>query len=242
MKTAREKNVHKFNKDVAESGGYLYSNPERLSCRLATERLVEAVGEIARLENRRVIDVGCGDGKNSLEFLRYKPAFLLGVDAAESAVQAAQKRARDMANVRFRAVDIYNLDKIDEHFDVAVVNGVLHHLYDLNRGIAGLAGAADEAIIIEPNGYNPVLKIIEKTSRYHIEHEERSYTLRRILSIIRGEGGVLLDSFYCGLVPFFCPDLMAKALKALEPAVEKIPLVSQLSCAVYVLRVSFKGR
>ena len=29
--------------------------------------------------------------------------------------------------------------------------------------------------VIEPNGYNPVLKVLEKVSRYHIEHEERSF-------------------------------------------------------------------
>jgi len=119
----KEKNIDQFNKDVTESGGYLYSDSERLFCRLATRRLIDAIGDITNLEKKRVIDVGCGDGKNSLECMRYKPSYLLGVDAAESAVTVAKKRARVVKNVEFRAVDIYNLDKVGALFDVAIVNG-----------------------------------------------------------------------------------------------------------------------
>jgi len=53
-------------------------------------------------------------------------------------------------------------------------------------------------------------------------------------------GGRPVESFYCGMAPFFCPDIMAKALKVIEPMVEKIPLVKQLSCAVYVLKIKGK--
>jgi len=239
MTMIKEKNIGQFNRDVAETGGYLYSDPERLSCRFATMRLVEAIGEITNLVSKRVIDVGCGDGKNSLEYLRYNPSYLLGVDAAESAITAAKKRAKGAKNIEFRAVDIYNLDKIGARFDVAIVNGVLHHLYDLEKAIASLSIIADEVIIIEPNGYNPVLKIIEKISPYHVEHEERSYTLRRMRDYFLNKRGQTVGFFYCGLVPFFCPDSMAKILKAMEPAVEKTPLIKQLSCAVYVLKVRF---
>lgn len=38
---------------------------------------------------------------------------------------------------------------------------------------------ADAMLIIEPNGTNPVLKIIGKASKYHREHGERSFQSKK---------------------------------------------------------------
>src|SRR3990172_8016924 len=156
---SREKNIQKFNSDVAASAGYVYTSDDRLSSRLANERLSEAVREAARLEGKRVIDVGCGDGKYTMELLSGSPAYVLGVDAAKSAVDAAAKKASraKARNVEFRVMDFYKLKELKERFDIAIVRGVLHHLYDLEKAVAAVSGIANEVVVIEPNGYNPVL-------------------------------------------------------------------------------------
>lgn len=234
-----EKNVEAFNRDVDANSGYRYSTASTLSSRLANQRLLDAVAAVADLGGKRVIDVGCGDGTYTLELLAARPKYVLGVDAAASAVECGRKKAEGTDRVEFRAVDAYSLESLHERFDVAILRGVLHHLYEPERAIAGLSKIADEAIIVEPNGYNPVLKIIEKTSRYHIEHEEKSYAPHLLDRWCTRNGGRVLESFYCGLVPFFCPDGVARVLKRLEPAVERVPVVKQLACAVYVMRVRF---
>ncbi|HEY4708064.1 MAG TPA: DUF1698 domain-containing protein, partial [Thermodesulfobacteriota bacterium] len=78
----REKNIQKFNSDVVANAGYVYTSDDRLSSRIANERLSKAVMQMARLEGKRVIDVGCGDGKYTMELLSGRPAYVLGVDAA----------------------------------------------------------------------------------------------------------------------------------------------------------------
>ena len=235
----QKKTVRQFNRDVEVNIGYLYTTAAKLSSRLANLRLSEAVEHITNLAGKRVIDVGCGDGTYTLELLTARPRYVLGVDAAEAAVNCAKQKSVGFDHIEFRMMDIYDLDSLGERFDVAVVRGMLHHLYDAKKAITILSKIAKEVIFIEPNGCNLILKIIEKTSRYHIEHEEKSYSPRQLDRWFAQNGGRLIRSFYCGLVPFFCPDRVSRMLKMLEPIVERIPFLRQLVCAVYVSKVSF---
>ena len=86
------------------------------------------------------------------------------------------KNKLNIDNIDFVVKNIYNFD-INEKFDLVFFNGVLHHLGDPNKAIEIASEFADEMIIVEPNGYSPALKIIEKASKYHREHEEQSFFL-----------------------------------------------------------------
>ena len=232
-----EKNINEFNKDVEANAGYLYSTGAKLSSRIANKRLSDAVRQSVSLTGKRVIDVGCGDGVYTVELLNDRPKSVLGIDPAETAVESARRRSAGFDNIEYKIADIYHLDSLNDRFDVAIVRGVLHHLYDAEKAIANLSKIADEIVVIEPNGYCPILKVIEKVSKYHRVHEEKSYPPHRIDKWFALQGAKKTRSFYCGVVPMFCPDTMARVLKILEPIVEKTPVLRELLCAVYVLKV-----
>lgn len=232
-----EMNINKFNQDVRINDGYLYSESDKLSCRLANKRMSDAVFSMVELNYKRIIDIGCGDGKYTIELLSFNPEYILGVDAAEVAIGLAVAKTKDITNIKFRVADIYSLHNINDHFDIAIVRGVLHHLNDAAQAIQSVMNIADEVIIVEPNGYNPGLKIIEKLSSYHIEHEEKSFYPHTLDKWFKIAGGEVVHSCYCGLVPMFCPDFMAKLLKNIEPLVEKFPICKQFGCAQYVFKV-----
>lgn len=235
--SARERNVSRFEADVSERGAYVYSETDKLSCRLSNARMSDAIHAFARPKGRRVIDVGCGDGVYTLELVAAGASEVLGVDAAERAVESARERCATHANVRFEAVDIYELSHDGEPFDVAVVRGMLHHLYDAPRAIERISAVAREVVVCEPNGYNPVLKVIEKTSPYHVAHEEKSYAPRTLDRWFEACGGRVVERDYIGLVPMFCPDVFARTCKRLEALVESAPGLRRIACGQYMQRV-----
>ena len=233
---AEERNVQAFNQDVESNEGYLYTG-DKLSCRLSNERMTQSILDLGNVAGKRVIDIGCGDGTYTAGIARAGAASVLGVDAADAAVARARERCADQPNVSFEVVDIYTLEEPAQKFDLAVVRGILHHLYDVERAIERVASVADEIVVLEPNGYNPMLKVIEKLSPYHVEHEEKSYAPRSLDRWFESCGGRIDDSQYIGLVPMFCPDFFASALKVVEPLVERIPGLRALGCGQYAQRI-----
>jgi 2-polyprenyl-3-methyl-5-hydroxy-6-metoxy-1,4-benzoquinol methylase len=228
-------NVNKFSEDAASSGSYAYTT-ERLSAKLANLRMSRAFNELYPCRGKRILDMGCGDGTYTLELARAGAVDVLGVDPAEAAVENARRKAEEagVGNVRFMSGNIYDLD-IGERFDCTVLRGVLHHLPDAGLAIRKLASLSDHMFIVEPNGTNPVLKLIEKTSRYHIEHEEQSFTLNRIRSWLDKAEMRIVARQCVNLVPMFCPDWFAHLCKFFEPAIERIPLVRNVCCGQYII-------
>jgi len=244
--TNREKNIDRFNQDVSESGGYAYTGSERYSSRVANGRLSETVTQMVCIKGKTLIDIGCGDGTYTLELMPLQPKAILGVDAAENAIQAARRKAGELSRgagdpiIDFSVLDVYKLSQLSRTFDVAVVRGLLHHLYDPEAAIRSIAGIAKEIVVIEPNGYNPILKVIERFSAYHVAHEEKSYAPHRLEAWFLASGAHVEKGFYAGFVPMFCPEGMARVLKKLEPWVERTPGLRALGCAVCVLKL--RGR
>lgn len=228
-----EGNVARFNRDVAEFGGYAYSATGRLSSRLANARVSKAVDKAARrvgLEGKRVLDIGCGDGSYTMELLAYKPAFLMGIEPAPLAVERAAARAAGLPNVAFRNLGIEGVETLSERFDVAVLRGVLHHVPDVERAIGIVCRHVDWAIVVEPNGLNPALKLLEKYSRYHIEHEERSFRPGRLDRMFEACGATRESAEFLSIVPYLCPDWIARFLGFFEPIVEALPLLKRIGC------------
>jgi len=229
-----ERNVHAFDQDVLCNQGYLYTTNSQLSSRLANKRLTDVSLALLDFSGLKVIDVGCGDGTYTIELWDLaRPRSVVGIDPAPSAIEAADARKGDRPIV-FQVGSAYHLDAADDDFDVAVLRGVLHHLDYPGSAIREALRVARRIVVVEPNGYNPVLKVIERTMRYHIEHGEKSYAPRRLRRWVEQARGRIVRAKYAGLVPMFCPDWMARALKRIEPVVEDLPLVDALGCAVYI--------
>ena len=88
---------------------------------------------------------------------------------------------------------------------------------------------------MEPNGYNPALKVLEKVSKYHIEHEEQSFFMHTIEKWFNKAGFKVRKVKYIDIVPMMCPDIMAKILNKVNPFFENIPLLKQISCGRVVI-------
>lgn len=229
----RELNIDRFSDDTKSFGGYVYTKNQKLSSIIANQYQTETTLKLVNIKGKKVIDIGCGDGTYTQEWYRFgKPKLIFAFDPSTEAVKSAKRNNLYKKHVTYKIGDVYNLPT-KKQFDVAIVRGVLHHLYQPEKAIKQISKIAQKVILVEPNGYNPILKIIEKTSRYHLEHEEKSYLPCQINYWIVKYKGKVTHKHYAGLVPFFCPDMMAKLLKIIEPVIEKIPLIREISCANY---------
>ncbi len=227
-----------FNRDVETKGGYVYALDEKLSTRLATERWLELMLGLTKLEGRAVTDIGCGDGTFTARYWdRGKPRMMSALDPAVKAVVSGSIKSRGRP-IHFVAGDGHHLPYADNTFDVAILQAILHHDTDPAATIREAFRVAPEIIVLEPNGYSPVLKLMERMSPYHREHEERSYTSARLRRWVEGAGGRVTKGRFGITVPMFSPDWMARAFKFIEPPFERLPLVNRMVCAVYVFHAS----
>lgn len=224
-----------FDEDASANAGYLYTQTDRLSCKLATERTTDIILETGEFEGRSVLDLACGDAFYSIQFWdRSIPRRLIGADGALNAVKVAAENSCARP-IPFLVSDAHCLPFADDSFDLVLVQSVLHHDENPFHMIREAFRIAPRILIHEPNGNNIGLKVIEKTSRYHIEHGEKSYTPRRMKRWIKDAGGSIVYEKTAGFVPMFCPDWFAKATKFVEPVIEGTPWFRWMACAVYVM-------
>ncbi len=224
-----------FDLDSVENGGYRYTTNQPLSSIIAIERQTAEVLRAFDFAGKSVIDVGCGDGGITTELYdRGRPSRITGVDPAANAIAIGQTRIGGRP-IEMSVASAYDLPFADQSFDVAHLRGVLHHMDTPNVAVKEAARVARTVVILEPNGYNPVLKLIETVSSYHKAHGERSFSSTTIDTWMRDAGLTITYKSFCCLVPYFCPDGIARVLKQLEPLVEAIPLVNRFGCGAYVV-------
>jgi ubiquinone/menaquinone biosynthesis C-methylase UbiE len=230
--------IDPFNSDAAGGEGYVYTTTSQLSSRLATGRQQDLILAMGRFKGRSVLDIGCGDGFYTNGYWdRGQPLRLVGIDAAENAIKVAN-RNRGERPIDFEVGDFHELSFPDSSFDIAILQGVLHHDDDPPRTIHEALRVAADVVILEPNGLNPGSKVIEKVSPYHRTHHERSYSRWRLRTWFAQAGGKVVEERYGIFVPMFCPDWMARPMKALEATVEAIPGLRVLGCSAYVARLT----
>ncbi|TMK40013.1 MAG: class I SAM-dependent methyltransferase [Actinobacteria bacterium] len=227
--------VQPFDRDAGEGGGYVYTTNQRTSSRIALQRHFDLIREAVTFDGRRVLDIGCGDGFSTERFFdEGSPRRMVGLDPAPSAIGVATGRRTD-PGLHFVVGDGHRLPWPDDSFDLVLIQGVLHHDDHPVATVREAFRVAPEVLILEPNGNNMGLKVIEKASRYHREHHERSYPTRRLLRWVEECGGTVVHTRFGGFVPMFCPDWMAQVAKALEARVEASSLLAYLGCAVIVV-------
>lgn len=223
-----------FDADSARYGGYLYTTNQSLSSKIAVDRQTEAMLAAYAFAGRSVLDVGCGDANATIElFDRAAPSQIDGIDPAANAIDVGKSRIGNR-RIKLTVASAYDLPFPDNHFDVAHLRGVLHHMDTPALAVKEAARVARTVAILEPNGYNPVLKAIEKFSAYHRSHGERSFVSGTVDRWLTDAGLHVTYRNYCGLVPYFCPDIMARALRLAEPLVEAMPGIRVISCGAYV--------
>lgn len=235
-----KRNVKEFDQDVDSNAGYKYTTNSPFSSIVANERITKSIiGFLYGHKYKTLVDAGCGDGVYSHELKNTFPEISIeAFDPAAKAIKLAQKK---YPSIKFYVGNILDIKSLpNKTFDVAVIRGVLHHLPNQELALKNAFQIAREVIIMEPNGNNPILKLIERTSRYHIIHEEQSFSIGKFRQFFKNAGGEIKHLEYVGFVPFFFPTFFAKILFMMQPVLEKIPMVNKYFSAQIMIKARRK--
>jgi tRNA (mo5U34)-methyltransferase len=83
----------------------------------------------ADLSGKTVLDIGCNAGFYSIEMKRRGADRVVGIDSDEGYLAQARFAAEvNGAEIEFRQLDIYDVARLRERFDLVLFMGVLYHL------------------------------------------------------------------------------------------------------------------
>jgi SAM-dependent methyltransferase len=234
MKTLKQ-NVNEFNIDVKKNNGYRYTTNAKYSSVVSNNRITKATENLIPINTATIIDIGCGDGAYTIILKeKFKNIKFTGIDPAFEAIELAKKKDLEINFLIGDLLDESTLPK--EKYELGIIRGVLHHLPNAYKGLENSKKLSNRLIIIEPNGNNPILKWIEKNSKYHIEHEEQSFTSKQLSRWIEMMDYKIVKIDYIGFIPFFFPTVLSKIINFFQPFLELIyPLKKYFGAQIIIL-------
>jgi ubiquinone/menaquinone biosynthesis C-methylase UbiE len=183
----------------------------------------------------RVIDFACGNGENGI-FAAKCGAEVVGIDISPEGIENARanaKRASVDNLCRFEVMDGENMDFPDDHFDLGVEYGALHHV-DLDKALAELARVlkpGGRMICVEALRHNPFIHAYRRRT----PHLRTQWEVEHILGvesfdIVRRHFGTLNARFFhlaaLAAVPFRKTPLFQPLRRALD-VIDKALLSTQ---------------
>lgn len=227
-----------FEGDILKLGRYAYTGsgarPSAVYANLRQSKMVRLALEEFRPTS--ILDIGCGDGTYTAEFLEIEYVqSILGIDLNKSAISVAKQQFVGDSRLIFDSASVQEVAKVGKKFDVVVLRGVLHHVENPEQMISLISSISTQVVILEPNGWNPILKIIEKVNPYHKAHGERSFTSLKLQKWLRSVGFQIESLDYAILVPYFFPTFLISIFNNLERIVLKTPYINRLLLGTQVI-------
>ncbi len=124
-----------------ERFGYEWSTYRALDANYERQ-FIGWLGPITRefIRGKRILDAGCGMGRNAYWCLRWGAAEVVALDNDPRTAAAARDTLCEFQNATVRLQNIYDIVYRDE-FDLVFCIGVIHHLAEPARTIANLVRA-----------------------------------------------------------------------------------------------------
>ena len=126
----------------------------------------DAFESMGDLRDKKVLEIGCGDGRNILKFNK-SGAIYAGIDISGMRIAKARKVIIDN-NLEGRAnafkMNAEKIDFLNGSFDVIYGEAIIHHL-DINTSMIEIKRLLKEngiAIFLEPRGDNPIINRFRK--------------------------------------------------------------------------------
>ncbi len=124
--------------------------------------------------NYKVLIAGCGTGLQVMDALRYQNASITAIDLSKASLCYAKRKTQEIGvnNIDFIQMDILNLDKLNQKFDLIECSGVLHHMRSPNDGLKKLINVLDDDGFIKLGLYSKNARTIVNSIRQSFRESE----------------------------------------------------------------------
>jgi len=146
------------------------------------------------LKNKKILDAGCGIGRNSYYCIKFGAKEVYLFDVEQSTVNIAKENLKNYENAHVFEDSIYTLESIsDDSFDLVMSIGVIHHLSEPQLAISKLFSKVkkDGKLLIWVYGYegNEFLIKLLKILRF--------FTTRLPYKLVEFLGKIFALVLYC---------------------------------------------
>lgn len=134
-----------------------WNKPDTVSLKDENLRLLENQAILRYIPlGKVVLDVGCGNGINTIEYAKLSQR-VLGVDYSPQMIARAQKRLKrsGLNYLEFRLLPLHELDTLDSDFDVVITQRCLINLTSFDDQVAALKAIHRR---LKPGGYYLMLE------------------------------------------------------------------------------------
>lgn len=96
---------------------------------------------------KKIMDTGCGDGRNLIGLLSSGFDEVVGVDFSEEALKIARKNVSQFNNVKLYNFSLDNIQLPENSFDAIICDNVLTHIHDVSKVLEQFHK------LVKPGGY-----------------------------------------------------------------------------------------
>lgn len=203
---------------------------ENRALRIEFETLLQFMGN---LEGKRVLDLGCGTGRNGLKLAQYASE-VIGYDISEVAVTKANDIANQLGVNNFRA-ELNNFsDVAEESFDVILCVNMLHHSASPLQVLTSIKKAlrpGGQLIVFENNPLNPLFPFFFLMIGQVKSHLTKQFFLVNrftLANLITTAGLSIASVKRYGFLPT-CLYNYGLAFKSLNELLNRVPLLNELT-------------
>ena len=214
---------------------FYFSNMKYYSIAVKSEDYKHSWLEQRCAPEKRILDFACGNGENGI-FAANCGAECVGIDISPEGVANANGNAARLnvaERCRFLVMDGENMTFEDNHFDLGVEYGALHHV-ELDKALSELARVlkpGGEMICVEALRHNPLIHWYRRrTPHLRTEWEVDHILGVESLDVMRKYFGIVNVRFFhltsLALVPFRKARLFPKLLRIFD-AVDRVLLANR---------------
>lgn len=178
---------------------HIWNYPSRVS-------LCSRMDELGtNLQNKIVLDYGCGRGEESIKYIRNGAERVYGIDISPVYVEEAELAAKRLGlnenKYSFQVMDAHKLEFPENSIDLVIGQGILHHLdpeIALNE-IFRVLKADGMVVLQEPLADNPLLRFFRFLTPSARTVDEAPFTKKQIKSF-ESNNNWKSHTIYCGII------------------------------------------